>query len=223
MQVKRAIILLMAGQSERFGESKRKQLTVINGKEMFLYPLDTFFDSKMFSNIVLVVCDEDIEDVKAILHREGYDSDDFAIVKGGETRNQSVFNAIEFLDAIGFDGDILIHDAVRPCVPVDVISSLITGLDSFDAVTPVLCVSDSVMSSDGEYLDRNNIYRVQTPQAFHFDVLRQIYSNTIDEKSTDDYSKAVNYGYRTSTVTGSYLLMKVTFSDDLKIIEKILA
>ena len=107
--MKISAILLMAGSSIRFNNTKNKNFYEINKKPIFLYSLDILYNHKMIDEICLVVKEEEFEEVSEIVN---FNYDNVKIIIGGSTRAISVKNALKEIDS-----DItLIHDAARPLI-----------------------------------------------------------------------------------------------------------
>lgn len=215
-------ILLLSGNSQRFKEhcNIKKQFYKIKGKESFLYPLDSLVKSKIFSKIILVSNNEDIIKVEQLLKIYYKDISLFNVIPGGKTRNESVLNALNYLKKVEKDNFyVYIHDSARVCLPLSILNDLHNKIRSFDALTPAIKINDSIIQ-DNEYINRDNVYIVQTPQVFNFEKIYDIYQNHYDESTTDDFKKAKDASLNCSLIEGSLLLHKLTYFNDLQIIEK---
>jgi 2-C-methyl-D-erythritol 4-phosphate cytidylyltransferase/2-C-methyl-D-erythritol 2,4-cyclodiphosphate synthase len=139
-------------------------------------------------------------------------------VDGGETRQQSVYEGLEFLTAFEFE-KVLIHDAARPDLPQDVIKRLISALDTHVGAIPVLPVIDSLAIDDAGMMagsaDRGRLRRVQTPQAFRFnDILAAHRAWQGDPIAGDDAQVLAAAGGGVALVEGDERLKKMTFAHD---------
>jgi len=142
-------------------------------------------------------------------------------VSGGAERRDSVNNALQYLEKRGFSGNILIHDAARPFLSAEVIDRLLAALDDADGAVPALPVVDSLSRGAAGMLDvtveRDGLYRVQTPQAFHHDVIFDAHRCWDPAAlATDDARMAMAAGYRVAIVDGDERLSKFTFADDFE-------
>jgi 2-C-methyl-D-erythritol 4-phosphate cytidylyltransferase/2-C-methyl-D-erythritol 2,4-cyclodiphosphate synthase len=121
---------------------------------------------------------------------------------------------------------VLVHDAARPFCPPGVIDRLLPPLEFFDGAAPVLPVGDT-LSRAGERLlepvDRSGLVRVQTPQAFRLDSLRQAYADWSGETPTDETTVARAAGLAVAAVEGDPMLEKLTTAADLRRAEEWLA
>lgn len=139
------------------------------------------------------------------------------IVAGGDTRQASVAAALALVpDYIDY---VLVHDAARAFVPLEVIQRVVARLEAgADAVIPVLPVVDTVRHVDGDVagtvLDRDTLARVQTPQGFARQVLVDAYAQA-SATVTDDAALVAARGAVVHTVAGSERAFKVTTPEDL--------
>jgi len=153
-----------------------------------------------------------------------------APIIGGNTRQESVRFGLESL-ADDPPGKVIIHDAVRPFVEQDTISSVIAALDNCPAVVTGLSIPDTLKRCrDGvieETVDRANTWRAQTPQGFHFAELLKAhehvhYSNPIHADLTDDSMVIEKFGLKVRIIEGSDDNFKITTERDLLRAEVIL-
>ena len=140
------------------------------------------------------------------------------LVTGGATRQASVRLALEALAADPPDR-VLIHDAARPVLPLAVVDRLILALCSGDAAIPVLPVIDSLVEAQGDAMGapalRNQLRRVQTPQAFRFSAILSAHRAwTGTPTAGDDAQVAQAAGLRVTLVEGDEALHKLTVASD---------
>jgi 2-C-methyl-D-erythritol 4-phosphate cytidylyltransferase len=149
-----------------------------------------------------------------------------AVVSGGETRQDSVFNALGALPEGA--ARVLIHDAARPCVSPALVRRVAEALDSHDAVVPAVPVVDTlVREMDGRVqaiLDRTHVSGVQTPQGFATALIVEAHRRARERgyRSSDDGSLVVAMGEPLATVPGDRNNIKVTFPEDVAVAEIIL-
>lgn len=144
--------------------------------------------------------------------------DDALLVVGGTTRQASVRNALDALNAFSPD-HVLIHDAARPDCPAPVVERLLAALADHQAAIPVLPVVDSLaLAADGLMAGtapRDVLRRVQTPQAFRFaDIFaaHRQWQGPLD--AGDDAQVARAAGLAVALVEGDERLRKLTFAND---------
>ncbi len=228
MNKKRIAILLLAGKSERFlrdGNQIKKQFYPIQGIPLFLYPLISLLSSGLFEKILLVHEEEDRALIIKYLDENKIDGANLILIPGGKDRNESVYHALRYLKENKKENEniaLFIHDAARACLPLSILMRLDALADQYDAITPVIPVSDSLIRENA-YVPRENLYRVQTPQVLDFSSLCQAYACESIESKTDDYSKVLALGGKTTMIEGDNILFKVTYPQDLKIMEKLIA
>jgi 2-C-methyl-D-erythritol 4-phosphate cytidylyltransferase len=144
-----------------------------------------------------------------------------AFVAGGETRQHSVWNALE---AIASDR-ILIHDGARPCLTEDLVHEVIAAIEHADAVVPVLPVDDTLKEVNGDTVistvDRTRFRRVQTPQGFREAALRDAHEIARREGfiGTDDAQLIERNGGKVITIDGRPTNLKLTRPQDFAVAE----
>ncbi|MGI5950755.1 MAG: 2-C-methyl-D-erythritol 4-phosphate cytidylyltransferase [Brooklawnia sp.] len=146
---------------------------------------------------------------------------------GGASRQESVFNGLKVVrddPRLADASVVLIHDAVRPMVPANVVADVIAAVRSgAEAVAPAIPVTDSMRTIDGngstEVIDRSILRAIQTPQGFPREVILDAHTRLADSGAefTDDLSCAEQAGHKVVLVDGSRLSMKVTEPTDMTI------
>lgn len=146
---------------------------------------------------------------------------------GGASRQESVFNGLKVVRDEPELADariVLIHDAVRPMVPANVVADVIEAVrGGAEAVAPALAVTDSMRAVDEDGLtrviDRKTLRAIQTPQGFPRDVILDAHTRLADsgDEFTDDLSCAEQAGHLVVLVEGSRLSMKVTEPTDMTV------
>jgi 2-C-methyl-D-erythritol 4-phosphate cytidylyltransferase/2-C-methyl-D-erythritol 2,4-cyclodiphosphate synthase len=121
---------------------------------------------------------------------------------------------------MSFNGLTFIHDAARPFLSREVLDRLLDALTSSDGAVPALPVVDSLSratpsSTLSEAIDREGLFRIQTPQAFRHDVISKAHRAWNSAQTpTDDARMAMAAGYQVVFVEGDENLAKFTFADD---------
>ncbi len=141
------------------------------------------------------------------------------IVAGGEHRQESVANALRMVpEDVSI---VLVHDAARPLVPVEVIQNVVAAIrNGAKAVIPVLSLVDTIkrVNNNGiaiETVDRNQLRRVQTPQGFDRATLDLAYQNP-EVVATDDAGLMDALGIPVLTVAGDERSLKITTMSDVR-------
>lgn len=209
-------VLLAAGSGTRLDQNKAKQFIEVDGKELFLYSLDVFHNSSNIDKIVLVTRKEDIKHIKSVT--SGYIKL-IDVIEGGDTRELSVKNAVDYLkDVCQKDDVILIHDSARPFVNERIINDNIEAVKKYDAAVTAIKATDSMFMGEDKVaksLDRNIVWHAQTPQSFRFDLLTKAFDQ-FDATLTDDVAVVLNIGVHPHIVLGDKTNFKVTTLEDLK-------
>jgi 2-C-methyl-D-erythritol 4-phosphate cytidylyltransferase len=215
--MKALVILVAAGRGERMGADQPKAFVPVAGQPMLLLAARAFDAAPSLDGIVAVVPADRIADAREILGGLRALRD---VVAGGESRQDSVQRGLEALPP-GFDGVVLVHDAARPLVEVELIESVIRATIEHDAAIPVLGLVDTVkrLRDDRvvETLDRSELGAAQTPQGFRVALLRRAYDRAFrdDVVLTDEAMAVERLGEPVVAVKGSARNRKLTTPEDL--------
>lgn len=209
-------IIVAAGSGSRFGAALPKQYCLMNDRPVLMHTIENMRRALPESQILLVL-NRDFVDYWAELC-EKYSFISPKVVEGGDTRWQSVKNAI---DKIPTDAQVItVHDGARPIVDPMMVERLIGALDNAIGAIPVVSVTDSLrqINETGSIpVDRSLYKAVQTPQAFHADKLVEAYSLPFDATFTDDASVLAALGYDVALVEGDTYNIKITNPLDIEI------
>jgi len=216
-------ILVAAGRGERLGLDHPKAFAKLNDQALLAEPLRRLDESGWIDAIV-VVAPPGWEEPAILLAEEVGCDKVSAVVAGGERRSDSVRAGLAEVPADAVVA--LVHDAARPFLPEEVIGRVLAPLSAgWDGAVPGLPVSDTLkkVAEDGAIvgtLSREDLWTVQTPQAFAADVLRRAVASGAD--ATDCAGLVEANGGRVKVVEGDARLLKVTTADDLRRIEALL-
>lgn len=202
-------LIVAAGTGQRLGGGVPKQYRALCGKPMLRRAVEPFLAHPRV-DAVRVVIGEDQQDLAAEALR---DLDVGDLIVGGAERSQSVRNG---LNKIG-EAIVLVHDAARPFCPPRVIDRLLDALAGKDGAVPILAVSDTLAKGAGLLeapVDRSNLLRVQTPQAFHAEDLLFAFDEWRGRPPTDESTVMLAAGLKVATVEGDTMLDKVTTEND---------
>lgn len=209
-------IIVAAGSGSRFGAALPKQYCLLGGRPVLMHTIENMRIALPYSQIILVL-NKDFVDYWAELC-EKYSFISPNVVVGGDTRWQSVKNAI---DVIPCDADVItVHDGARPIVDKLMVERLMKILDDAPGAIPVVQVTDSLrkVNEQGSIpVDRSLFRAVQTPQVFHAKKLIEAYSLPYDELFTDDASVMAKLGYDVALVEGDTYNIKITNPLDIAI------
>ncbi|WP_461456017.1 bifunctional 2-C-methyl-D-erythritol 4-phosphate cytidylyltransferase/2-C-methyl-D-erythritol 2,4-cyclodiphosphate synthase [Parasphingorhabdus sp.] len=208
-------LIVAAGQGARSGLGQPKQYAQINGQPMIRYSVASFLDHPDFSKIWIVIgSGQEHQLNEAMAGLSGYE-----VVIGGATRRDSVRNGLSAIAASGGAKNVFIHDAARPYLSDTIIDRLLRSLTVEAAAIPVLPTIDTTINLDGEYagdtLDRSQLWRVQTPQAFNFDKLVKAHTTwPTGKEATDDAQVFRAAGHKIAVVEGDEAMKKYTTASD---------
>ena len=155
------------------------------------------------------------------------------MIEGGSTRNETIMNAIAYIDKMGkLDEDTIIvtHDSVRPFVTYRILEENIRYAREFGACDTVIPATDTIVESKDHQLitsipDRSTMYQGQTPQSFKAKHLRDLYeslSDTEKEILTDACKILVIKGEQVHLVEGEESNIKITYPYDMRVAEALL-
>ena len=224
--MKVAVILPAAGLGTRMGRvaaektgTSRKQFMLLDGSPILLHTIRKFVVCKAVSEIVVALRREDLNWVAGLLRREGL-AEMVRLVEGGDTRHQSVDNA---LAALGPDTDLVaVHDAVRPFIDLATIEKVIQEAAETGAaivgIVPVDTVKQVRRNKIHGTLPRDRLILAQTPQVFRFALLRQAFDRAREDgfTATDESSLVERLEQvEVSVVLGSDRNIKITKPSDM--------
>jgi 2-C-methyl-D-erythritol 4-phosphate cytidylyltransferase len=221
--MKKIAIIPAGGAGLRFGSVIPKQFLEVKGKPLIVRTIEAFEKHDEIDEIHIPAHKDYIEYLKGLVEEYGLKKT-ASIIEGGNSRQDSVYNAIIGIDAAN-DDIILIHDAARPFAGRKLISETIREAIANGAVIPYLTPSDTIKSLSGEYVkgtyDRSKLAGVQTPQAFKFSIIKAAFENAIANniEATDDSSLVELTGIKVKAIKGERINIKITDPLDLKIAE----
>jgi 2-C-methyl-D-erythritol 4-phosphate cytidylyltransferase len=213
-------IIVAAGEGRRFGFSK--QFALLGGKSVLDRCLEVFEAHKKVAAIVLVLKDVSLKREYLKRFRKIV-----AVAKGGKRRQDSVLSG--FRQIVPEKAEIvLVHDGVRSLVSEDLIDRVIEATWKAGAAVPAIPVEDTIKLVEGDEvsrtLDREKLFRVQTPQGFSYPVLKAALEKAREENfyGTDEASLAERIGQKVFIVQGDPKNIKITAPEDLRVAEALL-
>ena len=220
-----AAILLIGGKGERFLDPQiPKQFQRLSGKRVFEYPLHTFLQTNLFQQILLPCHPDWIEPLKKELYPL---SPKIRLLEGGNTRQESVCKALEFLNAD--IKKVVIHDGARPFVSIKMIEDLLSALDEYEAAGTYIQSADTIGVTNGYEVTsipvRSTMARGQTPQALRKNTLLAAHQMALEHKiatATCDVQLALMLGKKVKIVEGDETNIKITTPVDMYIAEHLL-
>ncbi len=221
-------IIPAAGSGARFGGQTPKQFIEIAGAPIIIHTLRRFDACEEIAAIVVALQEDEIESFRKSLSLYGL-SRPVKLVPGGAERSDSILNALEAV--VDWRPEIVaVHDAVRPFVTSEQISSVILRARQVGGAILALPATDTIKEvEDGlivRTIDRRRIYRAQTPQAFRYDLLLQANAAARADRlpsamTTDDALLVERLGLPVAIVEGSAHNIKITTPEDLVLAERL--
>lgn len=214
-------VIAAGGIGSRFGADKPKQLLEIENESILRKTVGVFEKIEQIAAVVVACpsewmsqCREELKDFEKV-----------SVVCGGETRNDSVINAAEFIKD-NFETDektiVVTHDAVRPFVSEKIILDSIDSAEKFGASVAAVEAVDTVIECQDGFIkrvpDRSKIFHVQTPQTFLLLKLLELYETLGDSekaKLTDCSGIFVSRNERVAVVKGDRANKKITYREDI--------
>lgn len=241
------IVIAAAGQGKRMGADTNKLFLMLDAKPLIVWTVEKAvrfiqsLDNPKLGHIHLICHPEEIESMQKITG--DYELSDAVenYIPGGRTRRESVFLALQFLHHEGVSPEslVLVQDGARCLGPLEVWQDAYRTALEKGAACPALPVHDTLRLEDksnpgkkllGQTVDRENLYRIQTPQTFHFESLYKANLKVAEKIAqspeseslyTDDVRIAQEIGIEVYRSQGSLLNFKLTRPEDLALGELI--
>lgn len=221
-------VIIAGGHGARMGQDIPKQFINVYDKPVLVYTLEGFQRHPLIDSIILVCINGWKDMVWAYAKQFGIDKLT-KIVLGGDSGQESIRNGVYALEGIAEPDDIIIiHDGVRPLVESDVLTDVVRTAQKYgNAVTSmpyneqIFVVSEEDPSTTTQYIPRETLRRVSTPQAYRFDLLDEGYhraeaENVGMEGSNYTNTMMVQLGVRLYFAAGSDKNIKLTTKDNLE-------
>ena len=216
-------LILAAGTDARFEMDVPKQFVNVNNRPMIVYTLERFQEHPDIDEIVVVCLDGWQEMVRAYGKQFGI-AKLKAILPGGKNAQQSTYHGLDYMvrQMDMKQGDIVvIHDAIRPMVSRELISKSIQKCIKSGMGVAAIHVMDAIMRTDDgksgfENIDRNEIMKIQTPQAFDFKYIWDMHNQAIAQGKTgfwDNTGMLTSLGEKIYFSEGSDFNMKVNTTE----------
>ncbi len=220
------VVVVAGGSSTRTGGSELKQFRWVAGKPMLLHSVQTFLARADVGMVVVVLPHRYAGDPPPWLFQ--CDVDRLLVSVGGRTRSESVANG---LDDLPDDAEIvLVHDAARPLVSAETIDRVVACVRAGTSAIAALPVVDTLKEVNDagmiqRTVDREMLWRAQTPQGFPRRVLVDAHRRARQERAsaTDDAALLERLGIPVRVVRGSERALKVTEPGDFARVEALLA
>ena len=225
-------IILAGGTGQRLHQEIPKQFINVNDKPLIIYTLEAFQKHPQIDSI-LVVCIDGWHDILKAYARQNHISKLKWVISGGSTGQESIRNGVFALENECKEDDIVvIHDGIRPLVDENVLSDVIVKCGIYgNAVTSLPYNEQIFVKKDEEtteqYIPRETLRRVSTPQAYKYGTLLRSYKRAFEEKigiygSSYTNTMMTDLGETLHFAAGSDKNIKITTQDDLELFKALL-
>ena len=212
---------------------KPKQFMEVGGKPIIIHTIEKFVVCQEFDKVLVLSPKQWINHTQDLIKKYIPCSDNVIVLEGGTTRNETIMNAVKYIDEQGcLDEETIIvtHDSVRPFVTHRILEENVKYAKKYGACDTVIPATDTIVeSTNNEFItdipDRSKMYQGQTPQTFKALMLRELYNSlTEDEKTvlTDACKILVLKGEKIHLVDGEVFNIKITYPYDLRVAESLL-
>lgn len=229
-----SVILPAAGLGTRMGRSNpertgtsRKQFMLLDGSPILVHTIRKFLAAPSVSEILIALRGEDMDWAKELIHKES-PRKPVRVVEGGESRQQSVENALDALDSN--TEMVAVHDAVRPFIDIEGIEKVIAAAAESGAaivgIVPVDTVKQVHLNKIRATIPRERLVLAQTPQVFRYALLKEAFDKAREDNFTGtDESSLVERleKVEVSVVGGSDRNIKITRPSDMDLARLFLA
>lgn len=215
-----AAVVLVAGNSTRFGQNRNKNLEVVQEKEIFLYSVEQFAKNQFVDEILIAVKKSEMPIVQNIID-EMQLKKPVQLIEGGKERKESVYHCIQKTDA----DIVVIHDGARPMIKQEYINQCLENMKEFKGATLGVKSKDTIKITDENNVivsttKRSNTWLIQTPQCFDRKILLSLHEKYQNFPVTDDCMLLEKDGYLVKVIEGDYTNIKITTYEDLEIVKK---
>lgn len=219
-------VIIAGGSGQRMGQDIPKQFINVYDKPVIIYTLEEFQRHPQIDAIE-VVCIDGWHDVLWAYAKQFDITKLKWVISGGETCQESIRNGIFNLEDICAPDDIvIIHDGIRPLVDDEVLSDVMVKCRQYGNAVTAMPYNEQIFVADDEastveYIPREKLRRVCTPQAYKFDVIDKGYHRAFEERigiygSSYANTMMVELGERLYFSAGSDKNIKLTTKDDLE-------
>jgi len=212
------VIIVAGGSGTRMQSKLPKQFLTINDVPIIIYTIQQFLNFNDKIKICVVINPNFYDYCQSLLAEHQLNNKNILLIKGGETRFHSVQNGINALD--NNNGITAVHDAVRPCLSLQLITKGFELAQKQQALIPVIPLKDSIRQikdNNTVALNRNHYCLVQTPQFYNTSLLNKAYQQNFNSTFTDSASVVEALNHPITTMEGETSNLKITTKIDLLI------
>ena len=214
-------VILAAGDSTRFDAEVNKLFYKVNGKELVLYPVETFLDNNEIDEVLIVSSKLNKSELEKLLTEH----QSVSIILGGNSRQESEYCALQYLQDKATDNClIVIHDAARSFMSSELLTNLVNTAKEHGSAAPYLDNSKFYDIKNEEIVTDKKIVDIQTPQVYKFKELFDCYSflskNNVTGMVDTTESMFKFNKFETHVIRGENNNLKITYKSDLENIKK---
>lgn len=217
-------IIPAGGLGRRFGSDLPKQFLEIEGKPIIAFTLEAFQRCELVDQIFVAAAEEFIPNLRKI--KEDFNFTKIKkIVKGGAERQDSVFNCLRAIENASDDDWAITHDAARPLITVGLLRRAIEFAENKGSAVVVKKAKNTLLKGKAgkveSYLNRDEIYSVETPQIFKYSVLMDSFKKAYEKNyyGTDESILAFKASYEINLFVTDEINFKITTQSDLKLLK----
>lgn len=227
-------VIAAGGIGSRMGnKEKPKQYLKIKDKPIIVHTVEKFYVNSYFEKVIILCPEQWVNYTKDIIAKYLPENDRVLVLKGGSTRNETIMNAVKYIEETdGLDDETIIvtHDAVRPFVSARIIDENVEAALKYGATDTVVPATDTIVESqNGDVIssipDRSKLYQGQTPQAFKAKTLKELYLSLTEEEKdilTDACKIFSMKGHEVHMIEGEVHNIKITYPYDLRVAKALL-
>jgi len=226
--MKATAIVPSAGDGKRMQTRIKKPYLTLKDRPLLCYALEILDRVPAIEKIIVPVGPEEEDRCRtSVLGRLSMNTP-VTVISGGKTRQASVRNALDHVSTSS--AFVLIHDGARPFITLEMVETSLREASEKLAVTFGVPVKDTItmVSRDDRRilkpLDRNSLYRIQTPQTFDREIIIDAHKKAFQDgfEGTDDASLVERLGFPVTVISGRYRNIKITTLEDLAVAEAFL-
>ncbi len=227
-------VIAAGGIGSRMGNAEKpKQYITLKDKPIIAHTVEKFYVNDCFKKIIILCPEQWVNHTKSIIKKHLREDERVVVLQGGSTRNETIMNAIKFIEGTdGLDDDTIIvtHDAVRPFVSARIITENIEAALKYGATDTVVPATDTIVESQNGAVisnipDRSKLYQGQTPQSFKAKLLKDLYYSLTEEEKdilTDACKIFSMKGHDVHLIDGEVHNIKITYPYDLRVAKALL-
>lgn len=220
-------LIVAAGKGKRMGIDGGKQFLPLIDKPALAHTLISFQQALSIDSIIVITRKENFDKCFSIIDKHNITKVDKVVI-GGDERQDSVYNGLKSAMDFKMTDIVAVHDGARPLVEPDLVNRVVGAAEGCDGAIAGIPAKDTIKLVEDGYatrtLDRSQLWQIQTPQAFSFDILMRAHEAARAEgfRGTDDSVLVERIGGKIKVVSGSEENIKITTPTDLVIAEAIL-